>query len=203
MQVKFKEIDKYNRSMNFLEDETIASIIKFSYDRKLSDKYDEWKLFSNHEMLNKIVNALYGTIKDKWDNYDWLGSLGSSGAPLTYLLSTKYNKDAIFINDDWGVTGLFQPIKPHDTEVKDKTVLLIDSVFESGITACNGIEILKNRARKENGYLKVDVLVVTYFPEYTDTNFVKNHDESILYYLYYWDKDIRDKAKDIGLIQKD
>ena len=197
MQVKFEDIDRYDASLEFLKNSDIVSIIKSAYDTKLSDRYDEWKLFSNHESLGKIVDNLYNIIKDKWNNYDYIGSLGSSGAPLTYLLSTKYKKDAIFINDDWGVTGLFQPIKPHDKELKDKKILLVDSVFESGLTACNGIDILKNHARKQNGNMNVDVLVVTFFPEYADKTFVKNYNESTLYYLYYWNDNVYDNFKKV------
>lgn len=201
MEVKFEEIDKYEHSTDFLKKDKIAEIIKSSYNLKLSYRYDEWKLFSNYKLLNDIVDELFNIMKDKWDYYDYLGSLGSSGAPLTYLLSVKYKKDAIFINDDWGVTGLFQPIKPYDTKVKDKKILLVDSVFESGLTACNGIEILKKSARKDNGIVIVDVLVITYFPNYTDQTFVKTYKDSTLYYLYYCNKNVVKEAKEKGIVQ--
>jgi len=201
MEIKFEEIDKHEPSMEFLNDEKIVTIIKRSFDESLSDKYDEWKLFSKHELLEKIVKALYELIKEKWSEYDYLGSLGSSGAPLTYLLSTTYGKDAIFINDDWGVTGLFQPVKPHDIKVKNKKILLVDSVFESGLTACNGIDTLKTRATEENGKVNIDVLVITFFPESTDQTFVKGYKGCTLHYLYYWDEDVKKEANDKGIIQ--
>ena len=200
MKIKFEEMDKHEPATNFLNDEKVVSIIRYTFDKRLPDKYNEWKLFSNHMLLVDIVGALYDLINEKWDDYDYLGSLGSSGAPLTYILSTTHSKDAIFINDDWGVTSFFQPIKPYDIEVKDKKILLVDSVFESGLTACNGIDILKERARKENGDVTVDVLVITFFPKYADKTFVKEYKDSTLYYLYHWDEAVEKEMENRGII---
>jgi orotate phosphoribosyltransferase len=199
METKFEEIgetDNHKASMDFLSDDTIVSIIKHSFDKDLPDKYNEWKLFSDYELLEKIVKALYEPMSKKWDDYDYLGSLGSSGAPLTYLLSSTYRKNAFLINDDWGVSGLFQPIKPPDIDLKNKKVLLVDSVFESGLTACNGINILEKHAGGRDK-IGVDVLVITFFPEYTDRTFVKRYKGCTLYYLYYWDKEVRNEARKI------
>ena len=64
MEVKFEEMDKHEPVTDFLNDEKVVSIIRYIFDKRVPDKYNEWKLFSNHKLLIDIVGALYDIIND-------------------------------------------------------------------------------------------------------------------------------------------
>ncbi|HHH79634.1 MAG TPA: phosphoribosyltransferase [Thermoplasmatales archaeon] len=189
MEVKLQLVDRSSGSLDFLKNKEVVSIIKESYDVDLDDLANEWKVYSKPDLLSRVVEGLYNLVKERWSDYDYLAALGLNGAPLAYLLGSRYVKRTFFVDDEWGVTSFFQQIKPAGIDLSGKNVLIVSPVFESGLKACRGIDILRENAED----IKVDVLVMTLFPEYVDKELVRNkrYGDVTLYYLFSWTKDVR------------
>jgi len=188
----------------FTENPLIRRLIGEAYYLDYIDKYNEWAIYSNPELLEYVVNSLYEIVKSEWKDYEFIASLGSSGAPITYNISTKYRKKAFFINDDWGVTSLFQPIKPAklNTDLKEFRVLLVDSIYRSGSTVYNGVKTVENYAQEHDLNIGTDVLVITMLPEFIEKEmFEDDYDNIKIYYLYYWNEKVIEKAKEKGIIK--
>ena len=193
--MKLSEVANKN-NFNSLEyirgNELYVSTLKKCLINISNDKYDEWRIYSDSKLLERLVPALFNCIEN-WDSYNYLASLGSSGAPLTYNLSTKYNKNAIFINDEWGIAPKFQPVKPHNIEKEfpEKVkILLIDSILKSGLTVKNAIRTLKGQ--DDVNQLSIDVLVISVLPEFFEINLFDPNEYAInVYYLTHWNKDVQ------------
>ncbi|MCD6236692.1 MAG: hypothetical protein DRN01_04395 [Thermoplasmata archaeon] len=189
METKLRYLSRSLDSLEFLKNNRITSIIKESYDRGLQDLANEWWIYSQPKLLGYIVEELYNMVGEKWRDYDYLAALGLNGAPLAYLLGSRFMKRTFFVDDEWGVTSFFQQIKPAGIDLSGKNVLIVSPVFESGLKACRGIDSLRENAED----IKVDVLVMTLFPEYVDEELVRNkrYGDVTLYYLFSWTKKVR------------
>ncbi|MEF8879502.1 MAG: hypothetical protein V5A64_03815 [Candidatus Thermoplasmatota archaeon] len=186
MKIKFRDIIKKNLSLSFLKNQNIVSIIKRYYNENLNDISGEWDVYSQPELFKDIIKECYQIVKDSWDEYDYLISLGNNAAPLSYSLGLFYNKRVVFLDDEWGVTCFFQKIKPSNIVFSNKKVLLIVPYFESGLKVSRGIDILEDKGKN----IHVDILTVVFFPEYVDKTIILNskYEDTILHYLYMWDE---------------
>lgn len=178
-----------------LDNDLNLAIAQKCYKNIYNDRYDEWGLYSDPKLLSTILEALY-LIVDDFQSYNLLASLGSSGAPLTFNLSVRHEKKAIFINDDWGITPTFQPIKPQniiqDLE-KDTKILLIDSIFKSGLTTYNAICAIEKYMNTQN--VSIGILVISVLPKFVELNIFNSNQHDIpIYYLTSWDVESIEKA---------
>jgi len=188
IKTKLQEINNFKNKLEFINDE-ILQIIKQSWDEKTDDLFDEWSIFLQPKLLDKLVTELYKTVNVSWKYYDYIASLGTNASPLSYLLGNKYDKRVIFLDDDWGVTCFFQKIKPSSVDISNKKILLVLPYFESGLKASRGMDILNKKGKN----VQIDVLTVVFFPVYLDkTIFNKpKYKDSYLYYLYAWDEKVK------------
>ncbi|MEM2980385.1 MAG: phosphoribosyltransferase [Thermoproteota archaeon] len=172
----------------FLKTDIVKEIIRICGDKEGFDIF-EWRAISDSNLLVKIVNALYEEVKDIWREIDYVAALGGSGCSLASILSANYEKKFIFINDRWGITEKFQPVKPPEVPLVNKTVLLVDTVLRTGLTAYNAIQTID----KSHPIL----LVMTILPEWIDKVLYERMKDIDLYYLFAWNKRMRCLAKDL------
>jgi len=189
MKIKFQKINERKFLLSSLQNKNVVSIMKRSFDKDIDDLSDEWKIYSQPNLLKDIVKECYSVIGKNWDKYDYLVALGNNATPLAYSLGLYYNKKVLFVDDEWGVTCFFQAIKPSNIDLDNKKLLIVLPYFESGLKASRGIDVLNERARN----LHVDVLTVVFFPEYLDEEIFRknNYKDCLLYYLFSWDEKIK------------
>ncbi|VVB90222.1 Phosphoribosyl transferase domain protein [uncultured archaeon] len=180
-----------------LEDETVKETLIATYNYHPYD-LAEWKAYKSNNLLKKIITKLHSQVEPIWTGIDYIAALGGSGSPLAVGLSLYYDKNFIFINDRWGITKKFQPIKPPlpDEDIKGKKVLLVDSVLRTGLTAYNGFKIIK-----DHGGLPI-IMVIALLPEWIDQSILKELKDVDFYYMFHWNGDVENKALEMGLISK-
>lgn len=183
----------------FLNDPIVKEIIHQSYVGEEGGwDMDEWQAFSNSDLLNKIVPSLYNLVEEKWSDFDYVAALGGSGSPIGCNLATQKEKKFIFINDLWGATRMFQPIKPQNIDLQNKNVLLVDSVLKTGLTVYNAL----NRVKEKGGV--PSLLIMTLLNGWIDKGLLEDTKLDIksvdFYYLYHWDGKIMELAKSKQII---
>ena len=163
--------------------------MKNSFDKDIDDLADEWRIYSQPNLLKSIVRECYFLIGKNWVKYDYLLALGNNATPFAYSLGLFFNKKVLFVDDEWGVTSFFQAIKPTNVDLNNKRLLVVIPYFESGLKASRGIDVINKKAKN----LHIDVLTIVFFPEYIDKEiFRKNkYKNSMLYYLFSWDEKIK------------
>lgn len=178
-----------------LEDRVVQETLIATYN---NHPYDlaEWRAFKSSTLLNKIVAKLYSKIEPIFAEINYVAALGGSGSPLAVGLSLKYDKDFIFINDRWGITKKFQPIKPPDVDIRGKKVLLLDSVMRTGLTAYNGFKIIK-----DNGGLPI-IMVIALLPEWIDQSILTELGDTDFYYMFHWNEKVESEAIELRLISR-
>jgi len=180
-----------------LKCDIVSRTLKEVYENE-SDDLSEWKAYHKVDILQRIIDELANKIDEEtWGNINYVGALGGSGSPLAVGLSLKKQKDFIFINDGWGITDEFQPIKPPRAEVHGKTVLIVDSVFRTGLTTYNSVQILKRY-----GVSDIILMVVALLPDWVDESLLDSMGDLDFYYMFIWNKDVESAAIRLGLITK-
>ena len=177
-----------------LKDGAVDEIVKSLYMNGHND-LAEWNAFHSDTILRKIIDELYEKVKSEWDNIDYVAALGASGTPLAIGLSLFHNKKFIFINDRWGITKKFQPIKPSDgIDIKDKNILVIDSVLRTGLTALNGIDYIKEC----HGLPKL--MVIALLGDWIDESICNDLKDIDFYYIFNWNEEVEKIASKSGII---
>lgn len=198
--MKLKDVIKSveNQDSNIIEkmisDGVIKRVLNALYKNDHND-LAEWNAFHSNIILSKIIKKLYETIESEWDEIDYVAALGASGTPLAVGLSLVYKKDFIFINDRWGITKKFQPIKPSEgINIKDKKILVIDSVLRTGLTALNGI----NKIEDYHGIPKL--MVIALLADWIDESIYNDLKNIDFYHLFNWNKKVEETALKLEII---
>lgn len=186
-----------NQDSDFIEkmisDDEIKQVLNALYKNDHND-LAEWNAFHSNIIICKIIKKLYEKIESEWDEIDYIAALGASGTPLAVGLSLFYKKDFIFINDRWGITKKFQPIKPSDINIKNKKILVIDSVLRTGLTALNGI----NKIEDNHGIPKL--MVIALLADWIDESIYEDLKNIDFYYLFNWNKKVEETALKLRII---
>ena len=182
---------------SMLKCDIVSDTLKEVYQNELDD-LSEWNVYHNVSILRRIIDELASKIDEEtWKTIDYIGALGGSGAPLAVGLSLKKQKNFIFINDSWGITKAFQPIKPPNAPIKGKKVLVVDSVFRTGLTTYNGVDVLN-----KEGVSNIILMVVALLPDWADQSLLSLIGNIDFYYMFVWNKNVESAAIKSGLIMK-
>lgn len=191
----FNSESKKNDYLELLNHEIIKELIKSGYET--NDDLSEWCWYSDPKILTKVADLFKSHIEEKCDDIDIIASCGASGCPLASYLSLNLGKEFIFINDRWGITKKFQPIKPQKCSankevdnLRGKTVLLVDSVLKTGYTLYNAIRLLE-----EENVGEIIIVMISLLPTWKDDGIFKSIDKYDVYFLFKWDLDICKEAK--------
>ena len=117
----------------------------FNHELRNINEYD---LYADSDLVSVVITAFLNIIKGELDNkIDFIIGLGQSGAPIAYLLAQKLNKKVFILNEKHTRlpnSRIFFP-EPEIGELKEKKVLLCDSIMRSSYTAYNHYKILKGK----------------------------------------------------------
>jgi len=178
---------------DFLKDDVIKEMVKIGHDQEGNDFF-EWNLYHDQVFFGKVVKKLVKKIKDP-DEIDYVASLGGSGCPLATRLSQEIGKKLLFVHDRWAITETFRPLRPFDVDISGKTILLVDSILRTGLTAYNGMRVIKTKG----GIPFIAVMVI--LNEWVDLDLLSGELGDVeTYYLLLWNKRIFDIAVEQQLI---
>jgi len=178
-----------------VKDDVVGIILKALYMNGHND-LAEWNAFHSNTILCQIIDELYKKVESEWENIDYVAALGASGTPLAIGLSLLHDKKFIFINDRWGITKKFQPIKPSNgIIIKDKNILVIDSVLRTGLTALNGIEYIKDCG----GIPKL--MVIALLEDWIDESIYNDLKDIDFYYLLNWNEKVEKISLELEIIK--
>lgn len=109
-------------------------------------EYDEWKIFYDPELLSLAIKILYKKIVASKLEFDHIGALGGSGAPLGISLVQEFQKNGSskkFLQISDPIVGLssmwLKKIKP-PLKDNNRSFLLVDSEVKSGRTLWDGFK---------------------------------------------------------------
>ncbi len=180
-----KELDTY-----FLLDNYQIEIGKRIFNQELRN-INEYDLYADSDLVSVVITAFLNIIKGELDNkIDFIIGLGQSGAPIAYLLAQKLNKKVFILNEKHTRlpnSRIFFP-EPEIGELKEKKVLLCDSIMRSSYTAYNHYKILKGKNVSKQYF-------ITMIFNHLFFNKIISKEISDLYYcpLLYWNEDFRKK----------
>lgn len=131
-------VEEWIRSCNtsreqYLEFTPLIKEIARKIDGFELSKIDEWSIYHDGKLLDKIIDKFVERVKriiKNGDKISHIGGIGESGAPIAYNVGYRMNLPVIIINEKYSKNGYQRKFLP-EPRSKDNNVKFI--VFDSSI----------------------------------------------------------------------